>query len=79
MKLEAKIKDMLSNLLGISLSDIDANSTKGSLGMDSLDDVEFIMCLEEEFDIEISDDEAEKIVSIQDAAELVESIRNGNT
>jgi acyl carrier protein len=46
--------------------------------MDSLDGVEFIMCLEEEFDIEISDDEAEKIVSIQDAAKLVESIRNGN-
>jgi acyl carrier protein len=74
METATKTKDLLSNLLGINLSDIDDGCTKESLGMDSLDEVEFIMCLEEEFDIEIPDEEAEKIVSLQDAVNLVESM-----
>jgi acyl carrier protein len=74
MEISTKIRVILSHNFGVSLSDIDEENTRYSLGMDSLDDVEFIMCLEEEFDIEIPDEEAEKIVSLQDAVKLVESM-----
>jgi acyl carrier protein len=74
MEISKKIRVILSHNFGVRLSDIDEENTRDSLGMDSLDDVEFIMCLEEEFDIEIPDDQAEKIVSLQDAVNLVESM-----
>jgi acyl carrier protein len=43
------------------------------LGADSLDVVELVMALEEKFDIEIPDDEAEKIVTVKNAMEFIES------
>jgi len=45
------------------------------LGADSLDLVELIMAMEEEFDIEIPDEDAEKIVSVQDAMDYVEKLK----
>lgn len=45
------------------------------LGADSLDVVELVMALEEKFDIEIPDDQAEKIKTVQDALDFIESIK----
>jgi acyl carrier protein len=45
-----------------------------SLGMDSLDNVEFIMEIEDRFEIEISDEEAEKITTVAEAAALVDKL-----
>jgi acyl carrier protein len=47
-------------------------SFQGDLGADSLDTVELVMALEEEFGIEISDEEAEKISAVQDAVNYIE-------
>lgn len=49
------------------------SSFKEDLGADSLDVVEFVMELEEEFDIEISDEEAEKISTVGDAVNYIQS------
>lgn len=48
------------------------------LGADSLDMVEIIMKLEEQFDIEINDEDAEKLCSIQDVVDYIHSLRNNN-
>ena len=48
-------------------------SFTGDLGADSLDSVELVMAFEEEFGIEIPDDEAEKIATVQDAVNYVEA------
>jgi acyl carrier protein len=45
------------------------------LGADSLDMIELVMSLEEEFDIEISDEEAEKVETVKDAVALIDSLR----
>ena len=47
-------------------------SFQGDLGADSLDTVELVMALEEEFSVEISDEDAEKIASVQDAVNYIE-------
>jgi len=47
------------------------------LGADSLDTVELVMAFEEEFDIQIPDDVAEKIVTVQDAVDMIEKEVNG--
>lgn len=62
------------------LSDVTAEKVVESaafiddLGFDSLDNVEFIMSAEEEFDLEISDDEAEHITTVKDAVDLIERL-----
>ena len=48
------------------------------LGADSLDTVELVMALEEEFDAEIPDDEAEKITTVQNAIDYVTAIKNSS-
>jgi acyl carrier protein len=75
MEISTKIRTIISDNFGVRLCDIAEEDTRDSLGMDSLDEVEFIMCLEEEFDIEIPDEEGEKIVSLQDAVNLVKSMQ----
>lgn len=67
-----KIKEIIIEQLGVNE---DAVSTESSfiddLGADSLDIVELIMALEEEFDIEIPDTDAEKIVTVGDVVEYI--------
>ena len=67
-----KIKEIIIEQLGVAE---DAVSTESSfiddLGADSLDIVELIMALEEEFDIEIPDTDAEKIVTVGDVVEYI--------
>ncbi len=62
-----KVVDIISNQLGIEKADVTPDaSVVDDLGADSLDVVELVMALEEEFNLEIPDEEAEKIKSVQD-------------
>lgn len=62
-----RVKKLISNQFGIELKDIkDSSNLVSDLGLDSLDAIELIMACEEEFSIEISDDEVEKIETFED-------------
>ncbi|NMA96069.1 MAG: acyl carrier protein [Clostridiales bacterium] len=66
------VRDTVSDQLGIEASKVELDSTFiDDLGADSLDIVELIMSLEEEFNMEIPDEDAEKIVSIRDVVNYV--------
>lgn len=69
-----KIKNIISEQLGIDEDEITMESSFiDDLGADSLDIVELIMALEGEFDIEIPDEDAEKISSVGDVVEYIKS------
>ena len=72
MNTEKKIKSIIADQLGIPEEEItnDASFVE-DLGADSLDIVELIMAMEEEFEIEIPDEDAEKILNVKDAFEYV--------
>jgi len=71
-KVESRLKEIVAEQLGISEDEIVPEASFiEDLGADSLDIVELIMALEEEFDIEISDEEAEKIQTVQDAINFI--------
>ena len=64
--IEQRVKKIVSEQLGIAEADIKNESTfVDDLGADSLDTVELVMALEDEFEIEIPDEEAEKITDVQ--------------
>ncbi len=72
MSLEDKIKKIIAEKLGADLDEIIPKASfVDDLGADSLDLVELIMSMEEEFDIEISDEDAEKLLTVNDALEYV--------
>ena len=72
--IEERVIKMVAEQLGVKEEDIKATSSfVEDLGADSLDTVELIMALEEEFDAEIPDEEAEKIGTVQDAIAYIES------
>jgi acyl carrier protein len=63
-----KVKSIIVEQLGVPAEDVSEDASFiEDLGADSLDIVELIMALEEEYDIEISDEDAEKIQSVNDA------------
>jgi len=67
-----KIKDILVDVLGANKDDIKQESKfVDDLGADSLDLVELIMSLEDKFQIEISDADAETIITVQDALDYI--------
>ena len=67
-----KIKAIIIEQLGVTESSITMEASFiDDLGADSLDIVEFIMALEEEFDIEIPDSDAEKVVTVEDVVEYI--------
>jgi len=69
-----KVKKMVSNHLGVEeLKVTDEANFIDDLGADSLDTVELVMAFEEEFGSEISDSEAEKILTVGDAIKFIES------
>jgi acyl carrier protein len=72
MSVEEKVKELIVEQLGVEPSQV-TNSAKfvDDLGADSLDTVELVMALEEEFGIEIPDEDAEKIVSVSDAINYI--------
>ncbi|MEE9531440.1 MAG: acyl carrier protein [Syntrophobacteria bacterium] len=66
MEIKNRIVEIVANQLGIEEEDVTAEaSVIDDLGADSLDVVELVMALEEEFDLEIPDEEAEKITKVQ--------------
>lgn len=68
-----KVKEIVVEQLGVDEADVTMESTFiDDLGADSLDIVELIMAFEEEFNIEIPDDVAEKIKTVKDAVEYIE-------
>ncbi len=69
----AKVKAIVAEQLGVDESEItEEASFIDDLGADSLDTVELVMALEEEFDIEIPDEDAEKIGTVKDAIKYIE-------
>ena len=72
-----KIRDIIVEVLNVDESEVSMESTFiDDLGADSLDVFQIIMGLEEEFDIEIPNEEAEKIVTVGDAVEQIKSALN---
>ena len=73
MSVEDRVKSIIVEQLGVDADEVtpDASFVE-DLGADSLDTVELIMAFEEEFGVEISDDEAEKIRKVKDAVEYIE-------
>jgi len=69
-----KLKEILIDVLGVKDEDIKADSKfVDDLGADSLDLVELIMSFEDKFSIEISDEDAEKIVTVKDALDYIDA------
>jgi len=72
--IEERVKKIVAENLGKKVSEVRNDALFiDDLGADSLDTVEVVMALEDEFDIEIPDEEAEKITSVQQAIEFVNS------
>jgi acyl carrier protein len=68
----ARVKKVVVEQLGVDEKDVkDDSSFMDDLGADSLDAVELVMALEEEFECEIPDEEAEKITTVAKAAEYI--------
>lgn len=70
--IEEKVKQIVAEQLGVDEDQVTGDASfMDDLGADSLDTVELVMALEEEFDIEIPDEDAEKIVTVQDAIDYI--------
>ncbi|MBN1254527.1 MAG: acyl carrier protein [Deltaproteobacteria bacterium] len=73
MSLEAKVKELIVQQLGVSESEVVPEAKFiDDLGADSLDLVELVMALEDEYGIEIPDEDAEKIVTVGDALKYIQ-------
>ena len=69
---EEKVKEIIVEQLGVDEEDVNPNAKFiEDLGADSLDTVELVMALEEHFDIQIPDEEAEKIMTVGDAVAYI--------
>lgn len=67
-----KLKEILVDVLGVKEEDVRAESKfVDDLGADSLDLVELIMAFEDKFEVEISDEDAEKIITVKDALDYI--------
>ena len=72
-----KVKNIVVEHLGVEKDKVtESSSFIDDLGADSLDTVELVMAFEEEFECEIPDDVAEKILTIKDAIEYIEKNKN---
>lgn len=70
--IEDRVKKIVVEQLGVKEDEVTTDASfVDDLGADSLDTVELVMALEEEFDIEIQDEEAEKITTIQQAIDFI--------
>ena len=74
MSVDKRVKEIVAEQLGRDVNEVtDAASFVDDLGADSLDTVELVMALEEEFETEIPDEDAEKITTVQQAIDYVKS------
>jgi acyl carrier protein len=70
--IEERVKKIVCEQLGVKEEDVKATSSfVDDLGADSLDTVELVMALEEEFETEIPDEDAEKLTSVQEAIDYI--------
>jgi len=70
--IEERVKQIVAEQLGVDEDQVTMDAAfMDDLGADSLDTVELVMALEEEFDVEISDEDAEKIQKVKDAVEYI--------
>ncbi|HMP80003.1 MAG TPA: acyl carrier protein [Pirellulaceae bacterium] len=77
--IEDKVMDIVAEQLGVDREKISMQSNfVNDLGADSLDNVELVMELEEEFDINIPDEAAEKIQTVGQAVDYIKNSTNGN-
>ncbi len=77
MSVEDKVKEIIIEQLGVDPEEVtNEASFINDLGADSLDTVELVMALEEEFDIEIPDEEAEKLQSVGQAIDYIKAHTN---
>ena len=68
-----KVKKIIVEQLGVDADEVTAEASfVDDLGADSLDTVELVMAFEEEFDLEIPDEDAEKITKVQDAVKYID-------
>ena len=67
-----RVKKVVVEQLSVDESEVKPDASFADLGADSLDTVELVMALEEEFDAEIPDEDAEKITNIQQAVDYIE-------
>ena len=73
-EIEARVKKIVVEQLGVKEEEVTTDASfVDDLGADSLDTVELVMALEEEFETEIPDEKAEKITTIQEAIDYIES------
>jgi acyl carrier protein len=72
--IEERVKQLVVEQLGVKEEDVTPNASfVDDLGADSLDTVELVMALEEEFETEIPDEEAEKITTVQQAVDYIKA------
>ncbi|MBT3263491.1 MAG: acyl carrier protein [Acidiferrobacteraceae bacterium] len=76
--IEERVKKIVVEQLGVGEDQVTADASfVDDLGADSLDTVELVMALEEEFDAEIPDDEAEKITTVKQAVQFIQANASG--
>lgn len=76
MSVAEKVKEIIVDQLGVSADEVKPEASfVEDLGADSLDLTELIMAMEEEFDIEIDDEEAQKILKVKDAVDYIEKAK----
>ena len=73
MAVEERVKEIIVDQLGVEASEVTPEASfVDDLGADSLDTVELVMALEEEFGVEIPDEDAEKMTTVGDAVKYIE-------
>ena len=78
MSIHDKVAKIIAEKLSVELEEIVPEASfVDDLGADSLDQVELIMAMEEEFDLSISDEDAEKIATVQDAIDYIMNAQGG--
>ncbi len=75
--IEARVKDIVVEQLGVDADEVTPDASFiDDLGADSLDTVELVMALEEEFECEIPDESAEKITTVKEAVDYINSVQS---
>ncbi len=75
--IEARVRDIVVEQLGVDADEVTPDASFiDDLGADSLDTVELVMALEEEFECEIPDESAEKITTVKEAVDYINSVQS---